>query len=173
MSNYNDFDPAIPDFVAEAEAVMAAGEAFAPEEKQEVTIKFGKGLVGEPFTSKNGKELVEVKVPNTDPTDYRPWESFVISPKMIHENKFGKGFWMKLPANESTRLARNVNTGKDENGKNVWKKEFRAVPNAELKSMLESYKTRESVLGKLSEKKAAVADAPKKEAKARSKEAEI
>ena len=169
MSNYNDFDPVIPDFVAEAEAAIAAGEAFAPEEKQEVTIKFGKGLVGEPFTSKNGKELVEVKIPNTDPADYRPWESFVISPKMIHENKFGKGLWMKLPANESTRLSRSVNAGKDESGKNIWKKEFRVVSNTELKAMLESYKTRESVLGKLSEKKEAVADAPKKDAKAKSK----
>lgn len=169
MSNYKDFDPAIPDFVAEAEAAMAAGEAFAPEEKQEVTIKFGKGLVGEPFTSKTGKELVEVKIPNTDPADYRPWESFVISPKMIHENKFGKGLWMKLPEDGSTRLARSVNCGKDENGKNIWKKEFREVSNGELKSMLESYKTRESVLNKLSEKKEAVTDAPKKDAKTKSK----
>lgn len=110
-----------------------------------------------------------MKIPNTDPADYRPWESFVISPKMIHENKFGKGLWMKLPANESIRFSRSVNAGKDENGKNIWKKEFREVSNGELKSMLESYKTKESVLNKLSEKKEAVADAPKKDAKAKSK----
>lgn len=169
MSDFNDFNPAIPDFVAEAEAAMEAGETLAPEEKQEVTIKFGKGLVGEPFTSKNGKDLVEVKIPNTDPADYRPWESFVISPKMIHENKFGKGLWMKLPEDGSTRLSRSVNAGKDEKGKNIWKKEYREVSNGELKSMLESYKTRESVLGKLSEKKEAVADSPKKEAKEKPK----
>lgn len=169
MRNYSDFDPAIPDFVAEAEAAMAAGEIFAPEDKQEVTIKFGKGLLGEPFTSKNGKELVEVKIPNTDPADYRPWKSFVISPKMIHENKFGKGLWMKLPEDGSTRISRSVNTGKDENGKNIWKKEYREVSNTELKSMLESYKTRESVLGKLSEKKEAVASVPQKEEKTQTK----
>ena len=114
---------------------MAAGETFAPEEKQEVTIKFGKGLVGEPFTSKNGKELVEVKIPNTDPADYRPWESFVISPKMIHENKFGKGLWMKLPEDGSTRLSRSVNAGKDENGKNIWKKERTEQILRQLQSM--------------------------------------
>ena len=169
MSDFNDFNPAIPDFVAEAEAAMEAGETLAPEEKQEVTIKFGKGLVGEPFTSKNGKDLVEVKIPNTDPADYRPWESFVISPKMIHENKFGKGLWMKLPEDGSTRLSRGVNAGKDEKGKNIWKKEYREVSNGELKAMLESYKTRESVLGKLFEKKEAVADSPKKEAKEKPK----
>lgn len=33
MSDFNDFNPAIPDFVAEAEAAMAAGETFAPEER--------------------------------------------------------------------------------------------------------------------------------------------
>ncbi len=169
MSDFNDFNPAIPDFVAEAEAAMAAGETFAPEERQEVTIKFGKGLVGEPFMSKNGKELVEVKIPNVDPADHRPWESFVISPKMIHENKFGKGLWMKLPEDGSTRLARSVNVGKDEDGKNIWKKEYREASNTELKSLLEAYKTRESVLGKLSEKKEEVSAAPKKEEKTKSK----
>ena len=51
----------IPDFVQEAEAAMAADETFDMGEPQEVTIKFGKGLMGEPFLSKNGKELVEVK----------------------------------------------------------------------------------------------------------------
>lgn len=153
----------IPDFVREAEAAMAAGETFVP---QEVTIKFGKGLVGEPFTSKSGKELVEVKIPNQDPGDSRPWESFVISPKMIHDNKFGKGVWMKLPEDGTTKVSRNVVVGQDENGKRLWKPESRTVSNTELKAMLEAYKTRDSVRGKLSEKKEAVAAASKKAAKA-------
>ena len=173
MSNYNDFDPAIPDFVAEAEAAIAAGEAFDPEEKQEVTIKFGKGLVEEPFISKNGKELVEIKIPNADPSDRRPWESFVISPKMIHENKFGKGLWMKLPGDGTTRLARGVNVGQDENGRNIWKTEYRTVSNTELKGLMESYKTRNSVLGKLSEKKEEVAETSRKDEKTKPKSNDI
>lgn len=151
----------IPDFVREAEEAIASGEAFFPEEPKEVTIKFGRGLVGEPFISKNGNELVEIKIPNADPKDSRPWESFVISPKMVHENQFGKGMWMKLPEDGTTRLARSVNTGIDANGKKIWKTEYRNVANTELKSLLESYKTRESVLGKLSEKKEAIGSAPK------------
>ena len=75
----------VPDFVREAEEAMARGETFG-QPLAEVTIKFGKGLVGEPFTSKSGKELVEVSIPNPDKSDTRPWESFVISPKMIHDN---------------------------------------------------------------------------------------
>ena len=71
----------IPDFVKEAEEMMARGEMITPPAAEEITIKFGKGLVSEPFTSKAGKELVEVKIPNPDPADKRPWESFVISPK--------------------------------------------------------------------------------------------
>ena len=62
----------IPEWVQEAEKAMANGETFeAPEQKKvkEVTIKFGKGLVGKPFTSKSGRELVEVKIPNTDRED--------------------------------------------------------------------------------------------------------
>ena len=50
----------IPDFVKEAEEMMARGEMITPPAAEEITIKFGKGLVSEPFTSKAGKELVEV-----------------------------------------------------------------------------------------------------------------
>ena len=55
----------VPDFVREAEEAMARGETLGGS-YTEVTIKFGKGLVGDPFTSKNGKELVEVSIPNPD-----------------------------------------------------------------------------------------------------------
>ncbi len=122
-------------------------------QKAEVTIKFGKGLVGEPFTTKNGKEVVEVKIPNRE-GDSRPWESFIISPKMIHDNQFGKGVWMKLPEDGTTKVSRSVREGQDENGKNIWKRESREVSNVELKSMLEAYKEkkRDSVLSDLGSK---------------------
>ncbi len=100
-----------PDFVQENDK---------PAARTEVTIKFGKGLIGDPFTSKNGKELVEVKIPNADKSDTRPWESFVISPRMIHDNQFGKGVWMKLPEDGTTRLSRMAKAGMDEAGKPVW-----------------------------------------------------
>ena len=109
MADENRIPDSVPDFVREAEEAMARGETFEPP--AEVTIKFGRGLVGDPFTSKSGKELVEVKIPNPDQSDSRPWESFVISPKMIHDNKFGKGVWMKLPEDGTTRLSRSVKTG--------------------------------------------------------------
>ncbi|MCD8012157.1 MAG: hypothetical protein LUG99_03095 [Lachnospiraceae bacterium] len=128
----------------------------------EVTIKFGKGLVGDVFTSKkSGKELVEVSIPNSDPADKRPWARFVVAPGMIHDNKFGKGVWMKLPRDGTTRVSRNVLQGQDENGRNIWKRESRDVPNTELKEMVEFYreKSRGSVLSDLDGKRAAAADA--------------
>ena len=151
----NNFGYDVPDFVREAEEAMARGETFETS-AAEVTIKFGKGLVGKPFTSKSGKELVEVLIPNPDKTDDRPWESFVISPKMIHDNKFGKGVWMKLPENETTRLSRSVRTGVDDSGKTIWRREAREVTNTELKALMESYKdkSRGSVLSDLSDRKA-------------------
>ena len=146
----------IPDFVKEAEEMMARGEMITPPAAEEITIKFGKGLVSEPFTSKTGKELVEVKIPNPDPADKRPWESFVISPKMIHDNQFGKGVWMKVAEDATFTVSRPVRTGIDESGKGIWSKETRQVSSAELKGMLEAYKDRDrgSVLSDLSAKKA-------------------
>ena len=157
MANENArFMDDVPDFVREAEAAMAAGEFDIPDPPQEVTIKFGKGLVGEPFTSKSGKELVEVMIPNVDPADKRAWETFVVPSNMVHDNKFGKGVWMKLPEAGTTRLSRSIRTGVGEDGKPIWGRETREVSNTELKSLLEVYKERDSVLGKLAEKKDAV-----------------
>ena len=158
MADENRIPDSVPDFVREAEEAMARGESFDPP--AEVTIKFGKGLVGEPFTSKSGKELVEVKIPNPDRGDSRPWESFVISPKVIHDNKFGKGVWMKLPEDGTTRLSRSMKTGMNENGMPVWGHETREVSNTELKSLLEAYKNKDrgSVLSDLSERKAESSD---------------
>ena len=46
------------------------------EERKEVAIKFGKGLMGEPFTSKAGKQLVEIiKATGAKSTDLEAFES--------------------------------------------------------------------------------------------------
>jgi hypothetical protein len=145
----------IPDWVKEAEEQMQKEGPLEGQEKKEVSIKFGKGLVGEPFTSKSGHQLVEVKIPNQDPADKTPWASFVISPKMIHDNKFGKGVWMKLPEDGTTKVSKPIFIGTKPDGKNVWERNVRDVPNTELKAMMETYKNkdRSSVLGALEDKK--------------------
>ena len=129
----------VPDFVKEAEEMIARGEEIMPETK-EVTIKFGKGLVGDPFVSKSGIELVEVRIPNKDKSDTRPWESFVMRANMVHDNKYGKGVWMKLPENGTTRISRAVKDGVGDDGKTMWKTEAREVSNVDLKKLMESYK---------------------------------
>ena len=80
----------IPDWVRDAEEAIARGETLDVPEVKEISIKFGKGLVGTPFTSRSGKELVEVKIPNADPADKTPWASFVISPKMIGQRRWDR-----------------------------------------------------------------------------------
>ena len=79
----------------------------------------------------------------------------MISPKRIHENKFGKGVWMKLPEDGTTRLSRSVKNGIDDAGQPIWGRETREVTNAELKALMESYKDRSrgSVLSDLSDRK--------------------
>ena len=139
--------------------------AYEGKDFPEVAIKFGKGLIGEPFKSKNGKELVEGKIPNSNPGDKTPWASSVISPKMIHDNQFGKGVWMKLPENGTTRIRKPVIKGEDENGMRIWENEVKEISNTELKSMLEAYKTRSksSVLGDIQESRSLSQATAKKE----------
>lgn len=133
---------------------MATERQNAPD-RQEVTIKFGKGVVGNHFTSKSGVDMVSVKIPNADPADKKPWESFAVPASFIHENKFSNGLWMKLPEDGTTKLSRSVPSGKDDMGRTIWKNETRTVSNKELKSLMEAYKERprDSVLGDLAAKK--------------------
>lgn len=84
--------------------------------RDEITIKFGKGLIGNQFTSKSGKEMVQVKIPNRDSADKTPWESFAVPASFVHENNFSNGLWMKLPADGSTKLSRSLPDGKDDMG---------------------------------------------------------
>ena len=56
------------------------------EKMEELTIKFAKGLA-EAFTSKDGKELMRIKIPNIDPNDHSPWMSFVLPAKAVHEKQ--------------------------------------------------------------------------------------
>ena len=122
---------------------MNTPETNTPAKKEEVTIKFGKGLVGKPFMAKTGKECVGIKIPNADPADKTPWEAIVVPSNRVHEDKFGKGMWMKLPADGQTKVTRSQIVGKDENGKSIFDNTSRTVTNRELKAMLESYKTHE------------------------------
>ena len=132
-------DSQVPDFVQEAEAQMAK-DAQAPK-REEVTIKFGKGLA-EPFQSKDGREFMRIMIPNQDQSDKTPWASFVMPAKAVHENQYGKGLWAKIPADGTTIVSKPVLKGQDEQGKNIWDDQKTKVPNSELKGMVEAYKTR-------------------------------
>ena len=129
----------VPDFVQEAEAMMA--KEGGAQKRDEVAIKFGKGLA-EPFTSKDGKEFMRITIPNQDPADKTPWASFVLPAKAVHENQYGKGLWAKIPAEGTTTVSKPTLQGQDEAGKNIWQDVKTEVPNRDLKAMVEAYKTR-------------------------------
>lgn len=133
----------------------------AQEAKKEITLKFGKGLVGEEFQGKNGTSYREIKVPNVDQNDERSWQTFVVKANHVHENQYGSGngMWLKLPAEGHTTLKRSVITGEKPDGTKEWGTEKNVVTNAELKKLVEAYKERprESVTEKLAEKKAEAA----------------
>ena len=135
----------VPDFVREAEEQMAKeaqeGKAAASGQREEVSIKFGKGLA-EPFTSKDGREFTRIRIPNQDPKDKTPWASFVLPSKSVHENQYGKGLWAKIPADGTTVVTKPTLKGQDDKGRNIWDNAKTNVPNRELKSMVEAYKTR-------------------------------
>lgn len=148
----------------EIENVTENVKAETPEqaEKKEITIKTAKGLVGEPFKAKDGKEYCEVKIPNKDENDKSPWKSFVVRAAQVHDDKFGKGKWFKLPAEGTTTVSQSVITGQDENGKNVYENTKERVTNSELKDMVEFYKDKDRSQEQTAENKVEdmVADKP-------------
>ena len=149
---------------SDSKAEQAQPEAPAEDAKKmdEITLKFGKGCVGDEFLGKDGVKYREILVPNQDKEDHRPWQTFVVKSNHVHENQFGKGMWCKLPANGSTTLHRSVKVGQDEQGKPIWDTEKTKVSNRDLKKMVEAYKDkdrdRSSMKEKLAEKQAVVAE---------------
>ncbi len=130
-------------------------EAKQYQDIEEITLKFGKGCVGDTFKGKDGKEYTAVLIPNSDPNDHRPWATFVAKSNAIHDDKFGKGAWIKLPADGHTTVQRSICVGEDESGKKIWENKREKVTNRELKKRVEFYKTKskDSIRGKLDEKK--------------------
>lgn len=148
------------------------GAGSPQKEFQEITLKFGKGCVGEEFQGRDGNRYREILVPNPDKNDHRPWQTFVAKSNHVHEDKFGKGMWIKLPSEGHTTLRRSVVVGEKPDGRKEWGTEKIRVSNAELKKMVEAYKERprESVKGRLAEKKAeAAARKPAEQAQDRNK----
>jgi len=110
------------------------------KEFKEITVKMGKGLVGEPFQGKDGKDYYQIKIPNQDEQDKSPWATFVVKANAVHDDQFGKGMWVKLPAEGSTTVRKDQVVGQDEAGKNIYETTKTKVPNTELKGMVEFYK---------------------------------
>lgn len=120
-----------------------------------VTLKMAKGVVGEPFQGKDGNEYRQVKIPNKDENDKSPWSTFVVKSNQIHEDQFGKGMWVKLPAEGTTTVKKDQLVG-EADGKPQYETTEKKVPNTELKAMVEFYKDRsveqEKAIEKASEK---------------------
>ena len=109
-----------------------------------VTIKFSRKLA-RPFTSKNGKDMVAIKIPNADPEDKNALEEFVLPVKMVHSDHYGsKTLWAKIPADGSTTLSRSIKPSTEDG---PWEKEERTVDNKTLKTMVEAYKLKPKVQG--------------------------
>ena len=105
------------------------------EPRDEISLHFGKKLCTF-FTSRAGKEMARIKIPGTE---YPSWPEFVVPAKMVHDNQYGKGFWIKLPANGKTRLSYSERTDLPNGERNYERKEV-TVTNRELKEMVESYR---------------------------------
>ena len=114
--------------------------AYDRRNRQEISIKFGKGLA-QTFKDREGHEYVRIHIPNRDLKERMPWSSFVLPAKAVHENKFGKGLWAKLPADGSTTITKPVLI-RDGAGKIIRNDEKREIPNTELKSLVEAYRNK-------------------------------
>lgn len=124
---------------APVQAIEQTPAQQAPEQQAVEMLKltFSRKLA-RAFTSKSGKEMVAISIPNPDPNDKRSWEEFVLPVTMVHSDHYGsKSLWVKLPSDGSTTLSRNTKPSA-ENGE--WSREERTVDNKTLKSLVEAYK---------------------------------
>ncbi len=123
-------------------------EEVAQETEQKtvetIKIKFSRKLA-RAFTSKNGKDMVAISIPNENSNDKRAWEEFVLPGQMVHPNHYGsKSLWAKIPEDGTTTLTRSVKPA-EEGGE--WTREERTVDNKTLKAMVEAYKLKPKAQG--------------------------
>lgn len=69
------------------------------------------------FTGKDGKEYKQILIPNKDENDHSPWATFVARSNAVHEDQYGKGMWMKLPADGHTTVRKDHCVGEGADGK--------------------------------------------------------
>ena len=121
-----------------------AGQEPEQQPVETLTIKFSRKLA-RAFTSKGGKDMVAIKIPNADPEDKSAWEEFVLPVKMVHSDHYGsKTLWAKIPADGSTTLSRSIKPSTEDG---TWEREERTVDNKTLKSMIEAYKLKPKAQG--------------------------
>ena len=66
---------------------------------------------------KDGKEYKQILIPNKDENDHSPWATFVARSNAVHEDQYGKGMWMKLPADGHTTVRKDHCVGEGADGK--------------------------------------------------------
>ena len=92
-------------------------ETSPKKEFKEITMKFGKGCVGEEFQGKDGISTRKYSFPIPIRMITDRGRLFVVKANHVHEDKFGKGMWIKLPAEGHTTLRRPVVVGEKPDGK--------------------------------------------------------
>ena len=132
----NPFDDAYGD-PSQADIPAQPEREYPRADEEKITLHFAKGLCSF-FTSRRGDELARIKIPNAAGN---PWPSFVVPARMVHDNRYGKGCWIRISANGKTTLqvSRRV---LDENGQEAWEDSRHTVDNRQLKDMVEAYMKR-------------------------------
>lgn len=68
---------------SKAEQAQPEGTEDGQKKMDEITLKFGKGCVGDEFQGKDGVKYKEILVPNQDKDDHRPWQTFVVKATLL------------------------------------------------------------------------------------------
>ena len=119
-------------------------QAVSPREPQpaldgssQITVSISSKFVSDPFTAKDGKEYVRVKIPNEDRNDKSSWASIVIPPEQVSKNEDTGRAELTLKADGYSTLVKSEYKGHDEKGKAVFEQKKSKVSNAELKKRVE------------------------------------
>ena len=125
-------------------------------DRKDVGIRITKKLFGETFKGKDGKEYVEIRIPNENPDDKTPWAHFVVNPNQVHEDKFVASCnVVYLPESGEITVKRDIKTDRsDENGKAVYEKKTEKMSVKDIEKRFKG--SRESVKDKLQNKQAEV-----------------
>lgn len=128
----------IKDAMDRAEKDLKLAAPDVQKEKKDLCIRFRSGLLGKPFVTAKGVELVSISIPNKEKDSPFSWRTFVVPAKSVHTDRHHEKMrYLYLDPKKQTTIRQSCCIGKNETGKGIYETHSYKIDNSSLKNLMD------------------------------------